>query len=75
MRFDNGYKPFFIDLSYDGCKFIKDQGKNPIAQMFFQTFMNSTNLNHSCPFNVSQLDSLYKVIYEFLTKIIYSTIL
>ncbi|KAH8257101.1 hypothetical protein KR038_003423 [Drosophila bunnanda] len=51
LRFDNGYKPFFVDISSDGCKFLKDQEKNPIANLLYQTFVRSTNLNHTCPYN------------------------
>ncbi|KAH8283329.1 hypothetical protein KR054_007180 [Drosophila jambulina] len=51
LRFDNGYKPFFLDLSYDGCKFLKDRGNNPLANLFYQTFVHNTNLNHTCPYN------------------------
>ncbi|XP_043068601.1 uncharacterized protein dls [Drosophila bipectinata] len=50
MRFDNGYKPVFFDLSYDACKFLKDNN-NPLARLFYNTFRNSSNMNHSCPYN------------------------
>ncbi|XP_041674173.1 uncharacterized protein LOC108114143 [Drosophila eugracilis] len=49
-RFNNGYKQFFFDLSYDGCKFLKQQ-KNIIAQAFYKTFQGSSNINHTCPYN------------------------
>ncbi|XP_017156898.2 uncharacterized protein LOC108165373 [Drosophila miranda] len=51
MKFDNGYKPFFIDLSYDACKFMRNKKKHPIALMFFRSFVNNTNLNHTCPYD------------------------
>ncbi|XP_020817019.1 uncharacterized protein LOC110190738 [Drosophila serrata] len=50
LRFDNGYKPFFFDISYDGCKFLKDRTKNPLANLFYKTIANNTNLNHTCPY-------------------------
>ncbi|KAH8379477.1 hypothetical protein KR009_005147, partial [Drosophila setifemur] len=50
MRFDHGYQPFFIDLSYDGCQFLK-AGTNTIARMFYNSFRNSSNINHTCPYN------------------------
>ncbi|XP_044250387.1 uncharacterized protein dls [Drosophila takahashii] len=49
-RFDNGYKPFFLDLSYDACKFLKQQ-KNIVARTFYRTFQSSSNMNHTCPYN------------------------
>ncbi|XP_037722619.1 uncharacterized protein LOC119555354 [Drosophila subpulchrella] len=58
-RFDNGYKPFFLDLSYDGCKFMKKQD-NIIAQAFYRTFQRSSNMNHTCPYNHDIIiDKLY----------------
>ncbi|SPP87014.1 Hypothetical predicted protein [Drosophila guanche] len=60
MKLDHGYKPFFIDLSYDACKFLKDMRRHPIAFMFFRSFMNSSNLNHTCPYNHDVIvDKLY----------------
>ncbi|XP_016964798.1 uncharacterized protein LOC108034424 [Drosophila biarmipes] len=49
-RFDNGYKPFFFDLSYDGCKFLRKQD-NILARTFYRTFQGSSNINHTCPYN------------------------
>ncbi|XP_039229817.1 uncharacterized protein LOC6535097 [Drosophila yakuba] len=49
-RFDNGYKPFFFDLSYDGCHFLKNQ-KNIFVKTLYKTFQRSSNMNHTCPYN------------------------
>lgn len=54
MRFDNGYKPFFFDFSYDACKFLRENN-NPMVRVFYNTFRNSSNMNHSCPYNVSNM--------------------
>ncbi|XP_022215313.2 uncharacterized protein LOC111069521 [Drosophila obscura] len=51
MKFDHGYKPFFIDISYDGCKFMREKKKHPIALMFYSSFASNSNLNHTCPYN------------------------
>jgi len=53
MRLDHGYKPFFVDITIDGCRFLKHQG-NPILKLLYNTYKNSTNLNHTCPVNVSK---------------------
>ncbi|XP_016926645.3 uncharacterized protein [Drosophila suzukii] len=50
MRLDHGYKPFFVDITIDGCRFLKHQG-NPILKLLYNTYKNSTNLNHTCPVN------------------------
>ncbi|KAH8364489.1 hypothetical protein KR084_007306, partial [Drosophila pseudotakahashii] len=50
MRYDHGYKPFFVDITFDGCKFLKNQ-KQPIAKVFYAIYKNSSNINHTCPFN------------------------
>ncbi|XP_051859433.1 uncharacterized protein LOC117566739 [Drosophila albomicans] len=50
MRFDNGYKPFFIDITYDLCKFLKDP-QNVIVMAFYNTFKERSNMNHTCPYD------------------------
>ncbi|KAH8301927.1 hypothetical protein KR044_000958, partial [Drosophila immigrans] len=50
MRYDYGYKPFFIDISVDICKFLKNP-QNVILITFFNTFRKSSNMNHTCPFD------------------------
>ncbi|XP_062133882.1 uncharacterized protein LOC133844070 [Drosophila sulfurigaster albostrigata] len=49
MRFDNGYKPFFIDITYDICKFLKDP-QNIFVKAFYNTFKERSNMNHTCPY-------------------------
>ncbi|KAH8295643.1 hypothetical protein KR018_001056, partial [Drosophila ironensis] len=50
MRYDHGYKPFFVDITFDACRFLKNQ-KNPIVKVFYNIYKNSSNINHTCPFN------------------------
>ncbi|XP_017080082.1 uncharacterized protein LOC108113888 [Drosophila eugracilis] len=51
MRHDNhGYKPFFIDVTFDGCKFLKNQ-RQPIVKMLYEMYKNSSNVNHTCPYD------------------------
>lgn len=54
MRYDQGYKPFFIDITFDGCRFLKNQ-KNPIIKFFYEVYKDNSNINHTCPINVSKL--------------------
>ncbi|XP_017080412.1 uncharacterized protein LOC108114140 [Drosophila eugracilis] len=51
MRHDiHGYKPFFVDVTFDGCKFLKNQ-RQPIVRMFYNIYKNSSNINHTCPYD------------------------
>ncbi|XP_060656362.1 uncharacterized protein LOC132791454 isoform X1 [Drosophila nasuta] len=52
LRFNHGYKPFFFDITFDACKYMKTQN-DPIVNLFFNSFKHAANLNHTCPFNVS----------------------
>ncbi|KAH8413468.1 hypothetical protein KR009_011447, partial [Drosophila setifemur] len=47
----NGYKPFLYNVSLDFCKFLKNRKSMPVANYFFESVRDYTNLNHSCPFN------------------------
>ncbi|XP_044570551.1 uncharacterized protein LOC6502792 isoform X1 [Drosophila ananassae] len=50
MRYDHGYKPFFINVTFDACKFLKNQ-KHSIVKLFYNAFKDSSNLNHTCPYD------------------------
>ncbi|XP_030385698.1 uncharacterized protein LOC115632610 [Scaptodrosophila lebanonensis] len=50
MRNDNGYKPFVLDITYDVCKFLKNQ-RNPILNHFYMLYKQYSNMNHSCPYD------------------------
>ncbi|XP_017126846.1 uncharacterized protein LOC108145787 [Drosophila elegans] len=50
MRHDHGYKPFFVDLTFNGCQFLKNQ-RQPIVKLFYEIYKNSSNINHTCPFD------------------------
>nr|XP_036670350.1 uncharacterized protein LOC108007476 [Drosophila suzukii] len=50
MRHDHGYKPFFIDITFDACRFLRNQ-QQPILKSFYEIYKNSSNINHTCPYN------------------------
>ncbi|XP_016990996.1 uncharacterized protein LOC108052948 [Drosophila rhopaloa] len=50
MRHDHGYKPFFIDVTFNACKFLKNQ-KHPLIKLLYDTYKDSSNINHTCPYN------------------------
>lgn len=49
----NGYKPFLYNVTVDGCRFYKHQRSNPVFYYFFNFFKDYSNINHSCPYDVS----------------------
>ncbi|XP_017049220.2 uncharacterized protein LOC108093605 [Drosophila ficusphila] len=52
----NGYKPFLYNITVDACKFIKNQKSNPVASYFYDSFKKFSNINHTCPYDVSTAD-------------------
>ncbi|XP_017015671.3 uncharacterized protein [Drosophila takahashii] len=50
MRYDHGYKPFFVDITFDACRFLKNQ-RQPVVRLFYNIYKNSSNINHTCPYN------------------------
>ncbi|XP_030561115.1 uncharacterized protein LOC115762880 [Drosophila novamexicana] len=64
MRYNSGYKPFFFDVTFDACKFLK-QPRHPILILFYNTLKNRSNMNHTCPYNHDIIvDKLYTGDHE-----------
>nr|XP_044249218.1 uncharacterized protein LOC123002725 [Drosophila takahashii] len=52
MRKDNGFKPFFMSMTVDFCKYMRNPNiANIIARELHKSFLYATNLNHTCPYN------------------------
>ncbi|XP_020817032.1 LOW QUALITY PROTEIN: uncharacterized protein LOC110190751 [Drosophila serrata] len=49
----NGYRPFMYNVSVDVCKFQLNRNVNPIMKFFYDIVEPYSNINHTCPFNVS----------------------
>ncbi|XP_034654860.1 uncharacterized protein LOC117892618 [Drosophila subobscura] len=47
----NGYKPFLYNITFDGCKVLKNRKYNPVANYFLGFFEARSNMNHSCPYD------------------------
>ncbi|KAH8253838.1 hypothetical protein KR032_007075 [Drosophila birchii] len=62
----NGLKPFLYNISFDACKFMKNQKSNPIASYFYGFFKNHSNLNHTCPYDHDLV--LDKISAEFVNN-------
>ena len=53
LKRESGWKPFLYNVSFDGCKFLKHPKVNPVVDFLMGLFLPYTNINHSCPFDVS----------------------
>ncbi|XP_017080083.1 uncharacterized protein LOC108113889 [Drosophila eugracilis] len=53
MRYNNGYRPVLSTMKVDFCKYMKNPNARSsfLLKEFHATFINSTNLNHTCPYN------------------------
>ncbi|KAH8232229.1 hypothetical protein KR032_002459, partial [Drosophila birchii] len=45
----NGYKPFLHNITLDACAFFQNPKSNPVANFYYGTIRDYTNLNHTCP--------------------------
>jgi len=62
----NGYKPFLYNVTVDACKFYKNQKSNPVAGYIYSLFRSFSNMNHSCPYDVSLFTTpINKFLYEY----------
>lgn len=63
LRKANGYKPWIIDTTFDACNFLRSKNKNNlIAKLILGIFQDFSTFNHSCPYMVSYLSSLFATI-------------
>lgn len=49
----NGFRPFLYNLTFEACSFIANPKSNPVAKFVYESFLIYSNINHSCPINVS----------------------
>ncbi|XP_017124283.1 uncharacterized protein LOC108144150 [Drosophila elegans] len=49
MKKENGYKPFLIDVTLDGCKFLRKRN-HPAVKMVWNLIKNVSTVNHTCPY-------------------------
>ncbi|KAH8232235.1 hypothetical protein KR032_002461, partial [Drosophila birchii] len=60
----NGYKPFLYNVTVDLCKFLTTPKSSPVVKFVYESFVEYSNINHSCPFNNDLI--LEKLPIEFL---------
>lgn len=60
----NGYKPFLYNVTFDFCKYMANAKRKSFEKIFMDLIINNSNINHSCPYDVSKLEfiHLYYVI-------------
>ncbi|KAH8313262.1 hypothetical protein KR067_003230, partial [Drosophila pandora] len=46
----NGWKPWLYNITFDGCRFIRNPNV-PVAALVFNLFKDNSNFNHSCPYS------------------------
>ena len=51
-------QPFLYNISFDACKFLKLRKKFPIVKFIYDSVGEFTNVNHTCPFNVSSFAAI-----------------
>jgi len=49
-----------FDIKVDACKFLRDPGKHVLANWVYQTFAPFSNMNHTCPYTVSEFCQVLK---------------
>ncbi|XP_017126217.1 uncharacterized protein LOC108145339 [Drosophila elegans] len=54
MRNDNGYRPFFMSMTVDFCKYMRNPSlqKMTLVNELYSNIRNVSNLNHTCPYNL-----------------------
>lgn len=70
MKKSNGYHPYMVDTIFDACKFMNTKS-NPLLKYLYGFLRPYTNVNHSCPYDVSKrklvIYYLWNVIFIFST--------
>ncbi|KAH8244075.1 hypothetical protein KR038_000444 [Drosophila bunnanda] len=51
----SGYRPFLYNVTVDFCEFVRHKSRFPWFKINHDAISKFSNLNHSCPYNVSIL--------------------
>ncbi|XP_017070099.2 uncharacterized protein LOC108107194 [Drosophila eugracilis] len=54
MKKYNGYKPFLVDVTLDGCQFMRKRN-NPTVKIIWNLIKDVSTLNHTCPYRGLQM--------------------
>ncbi|XP_033160941.1 uncharacterized protein LOC117141546 [Drosophila mauritiana] len=58
----NGYRPFLFNQTLDFCYYMRNPRAHPLIYMMHKVFMQTSNINHSCPYDHDL------IINEFIYK-------
>ncbi|XP_016972337.2 uncharacterized protein LOC108039761 [Drosophila rhopaloa] len=61
MKKANGYKPFLVDVTINGCQFLR-KNNNPIFKIIYNMIKDVSTANHTCPFVGLQTISDFHVL-------------
>lgn len=61
----NGYKPWLFNETIDACRFLKTS-YSPFAKLVFNLFKDFSNINHTCPYYVSNASFIF-IIFTHIT--------
>lgn len=50
----NGYHPFLFNVTLDFCRYMRHPNPSNVFHYFYRGFKPFSNLNHSCPYDVSR---------------------
>ncbi|KAH8296351.1 hypothetical protein KR054_004923, partial [Drosophila jambulina] len=64
----SGYRPFLYNVTVNFCDFILHKTRFPWFKIAHESISKFSNLNHTCPYNVSILN---RIVKYFLRKIYY----
>ncbi|XP_046810101.1 uncharacterized protein LOC111679419 [Lucilia cuprina] len=62
----NGYRPFLWNITEDVCQFFDRRSRYPVLKFAFNFFWKYSNLNQTCPFNISCLNLKQDIIVKDL---------
>lgn len=62
----NGYRPFLFNQTIDFCYYQRNPMAYTLFQSFHKTFLAASNMNHTCPYNVSMNYKLMQYFSYFI---------
>lgn len=57
----NGYKPWLVDITFDICEFLRKHN-HPFIKIMYSIFRDSSNINHTCPYMVSDTLNQFNIM-------------
>ncbi|KAH8270824.1 hypothetical protein KR018_005794, partial [Drosophila ironensis] len=64
----NGYHPFLFNVSEEICHFMKHPNPLKVFYYFQRAVMPDSNLNHTCPYNVSSFKEIQLYFHDVIVR-------